>query len=82
MDAPARSIARSLRMLLMVNHATDGLHVTLRLHIATHNTKAHLWLALMHKEGWNDGMKRALVRTHFIGVTLLKAKAAATILQR
>ena len=38
---PARRVARGLRLLAVAQHAHEGLHVALRLHVAAHHAEAH-----------------------------------------
>ena len=43
--APARRVAGGLRLLAVVEHAHQRLHVPLRLHVAAHHAEAHHRLA-------------------------------------
>ena len=81
---PTRCIACRLRVLLVVEHAHQGLHVALWLHIGTHHAIAHDGLPIFGQERRNDGVKRSLSRRHQIGrvqTVGLNVKAMPTVLQ-
>jgi hypothetical protein len=54
-------------LLVVVEHAHDGLQMTLRLHIAAHHAEAHHRLALLGQEGRDDRVERALAAFHHVG---------------
>ena len=66
-EAPARRVAGHLRVLAVVEHAHQCLHVALGLHVGAHHAIAHDGLPVLRDKGWNDGVKRPLARRHQIG---------------
>jgi len=77
---PSWCIASGLRILMMVDHAKQGLHMTLRLHIAAHDAEAHLRRAVSGEKCGDDGVEGAFARGHHIGVIGFETKTASTIL--
>ena len=82
--APARCITSRLRVLTVVKHAHQGLHMTLRLHVAPHHAITHDGLAILSQEGRNDGLERLLTRRDQIGsvgTLQIGAEAKTSVLQ-
>ena len=81
-EPPARCIAGRLRVLVIVQHAHQRLHMALWLHAAAHHPKAHDRGAILGQEGGNDRVERPLARCHTIGVVRIKREARPAVLQR
>ena len=78
---PARRVAGFLHIQTKVNLVSEYLHVSLRLHIATHHAECFPWFAIFHHEPWNDGVKRAFSRRVNIRVLRVHGKKFAPILK-
>jgi hypothetical protein len=79
--APSRRIAGGLRVLLVVQHAHQGLQVALRLHVAAHHAKAHHRLAVLGEESRDDGVEGPLAGTYEVVAGRIQREAVATVLQ-
>src|SRR5690606_836822 len=80
-DFPARSIAGSLWLLAIGQHTHQRLHVTLRLHVAAHDAKAHLRLTIPGQKARNDSVEWSLAGRDAIDVTRAGVEAVTSILQ-
>ena len=67
-----RSITRFLQIHPEICNIDQHLHMTLRLHTATHETVTHKGLISLHQKRGNDGVKRSLTRGVDIWVALFE----------
>ena len=82
--APAWRIAGGLRVLPIVQHAHQGLHMALGLHVGPHHAVAHHRLAIFAEERGDDGVEGALARCHQVGRVValgVQAKGVPPVLQ-
>ena len=81
---PARCITSRLRVLTVVKHAHQGLHVALRLHVAPHHAITHDRLSVLCEERRNDGLEGFLTwrdQIGRIGTLQIGAEAKTSVLQ-
>src|SRR5271169_2685339 len=76
------AVAGRLRVLAVVSDAHHHLHVTLRLHRATHHTEAHHRGAVFGDKAGDDRVVRPLVRPDLIRMPVSRSEIRAAILQR
>ena len=74
-------VARFLKVHSKIGDVNQNLHVTLRLHTASHQSVAHERFSIFEQKSGNDGVERSFARGIDIGVPLLQGEQLATILQ-
>ena len=80
-DAPARRIRGCLRVLCVIDHARDDLHMALGLHGSTHDAETHQRFAVLGQESRDDGMEGALAWSDHVGMTGFQTETVAAVLQ-
>ena len=79
---PARRVGCGLRVLAVVAHARHHLHMSLRLHVATHHAEAHQWfVGKVGEKTRDDRLKRTFAWCHLIGMPVFQHKSVTAILQ-
>lgn len=78
---PTRRVASDLRVLSEREDAVDHLQMSLGLHVPTHETKSQRCFAVTRDKARDDGVKRALARSHRVGMASRGGKSVATVLE-
>ena len=78
---PAGRVAGRLRLLAVVQHAHQGLQLSLGLHVASHDAEAHHRRAVAHQKARDDGVEGPLAAGHHIGMLGVQAETVAAVLQ-
>ena len=79
-NLPSRRITRGLRVLAVSEYANHHLHMALRLHVPSHDTKGHDGLAVLCCECGDDGVIGALATINTIRMTFFEDKSCASVL--
>ena len=77
----ARHVACRLQVRAQVDHVDEHLHVSLRLHAAAHQPERDQWLAILHDEGGDDRVERALARRDDVRAFRIEREQRPAIVQ-
>ena len=80
-EAPARRVAGGLGVLFVIQHAHQGLGVSLGLHVPAHDAETHHRFSVAREEGRDDGVEGSLARAHQVVAGLVQREAVASVLQ-